>query len=166
MPAGRFRIITLCVWALAAGVTAAGAQTATATLAADVQPLGKLTLSATSLTFPDADPDLVPQVPAAGGPLTITAKGRAHWGTVITLTVQADDDLRSGVTVIPASTLSWTANGTGFVDGTLNRTTAAVVASWSSPGVHGGTQQWSFANSWLQPAGTYTLTLLYTLTAP
>ena len=85
---------------------------------------------------------------------------------VITLTVQADDDLRSGVTVISASTLSWTASGTGFVDGTLNRTTAAVVASWSSPGVHGGTQQWSFANSWLQPAGTYTLTLLYTLTAP
>jgi hypothetical protein len=47
-----------------------------------VQDLGttdKLSFSSTTLSFADADPDVLAQVPASGGPVTITAKARAMW---------------------------------------------------------------------------------------
>src|SRR5688572_2547269 len=101
---------------------AAAAQSASATLSTTIPPLARLTFSRNTLVFPDADPDLVPQVPATGGPLVITAKARGARDGVTTLTVLANDDLRSGVTVLPAATITWTGSGPGFVGGTLNRT--------------------------------------------
>ena len=79
----RSRVLELAflVWALAALAAPAGAQTSTATLSADIRALAKLTLSTNSVTFPDADPDVVPQVSPTGDPITITAKSRAtRWG--------------------------------------------------------------------------------------
>lgn len=151
--------------AVACGARAA-AQSATATLSAPVTPLARLSLSTNSLSFPDADPDLVPQVQAAQGPVTITAKARAAPGGVVTLTVQAGDDLRSGITVLPASLVTWTGSGPGFVAGTLSTASAQIVATWSGSGVHTGSQTYLFENRWTHPTGTYTVTLLYTLSVP
>lgn len=145
---------------------AAQAQTVSATLSASMPPLARLSLSANGLTFPDADPDLVPQVPASGGPITITAKARAANNSLVTLTVQASDDLRSGIDVLPAALISWTGTGPGFVNGTLSRTTAQVVGTWIGPGVHTGTQAYRFENRWTHPSGIYSVTLVYTLSAP
>lgn len=143
----------------------ASAQTATATLNAAFTGVARLSLSSSSLTFADADPDTVPQVPATPPVLTITAKGRATAGGAVTLSVQANDDLRSGVTTLPASMITWTASGSGFLDGTLSATTPQTVATWGGSGQRTGTQVFYFRNLWTHPAGVYTLTLLYTLSA-
>jgi hypothetical protein len=142
----------------------AAAQTATATLSANLGGLAKLSFSSTSLSFPDANPDLVPQVSTV--PLGITAKARASQGETVTLTVLASDDLRSGVDTIPADAITWTAAGPGFTGGTMSRTAPQLVASWTGSGVHAGTQSYLFRNAWTYPTGTYTVSLLYTLTSP
>jgi len=160
----RFTAIVFA-WVAACGAHAA-AQSATATLSASLTPIARLSLSTNSLSFPDADPDLVPQVAAAQGPVAITAKARAPEGGVVTLTVQASDDLRSGITVLPASLVTWTGAGPGFVSGTLSPTTAQVVAAWTGSGVHSGTQTFFFENRWTHPTGTYSVTLVYTLSVP
>jgi hypothetical protein len=168
MRSALHRTVFLLIITTATSVTAApaAAQTATATLSADLSPRAKLSVSSSSLTFPDTNPDTVPQVPASSGAVTITAKGRATEGSTVTLTVQASADLRSGVSTIPASALTWTAAGPGFVNGTLSTTAAAVVGSWTGSGVRVGTQHYVFQNLWTYVSGTYTTSLLYTLTSP
>ena len=82
------------------------------------------------------------------------------------LTIQSDDDLRSDVQVIPASAITWTATGTGFLAGTLSKLTPVSVGQWTGSGVRSGTQTFSFLNSWTYATGTYTCVLTYTLTGP
>lgn len=157
-------VVILSLAARSYGQAASEAVTVAAT--AVVAGLTKLSLSTAAISFPDADPDTVPSIPAGGGPIAITAKARATPGAPITLTVEALDDLRSGTDVIPASALTWTATGPGFVDGTVVRGTAQTLASWTTSGVHTGTQAYWLRNLWTYATGTYTLTLVYTLTAP
>ena len=161
----RFTFVLL-IWTAAAPTARAAGQASTATLSASLNPVADLTLSTASVAFPDADPDTVPQIPSSAGPILITAKARAIAGGQVLLTVQATDDLRSGVTIIPASNITWTATGTGFVSGTLSTTSPVTLASWTNSGVHTGSQQLYFRNLWTHPTGTYTLSILYTLTAP
>ena len=144
----------------------AGAQTATSTFSANLGGIAKLSFSSNTLSFPDADPDTVPLIAAAGGAITITAKARASLSATVTLTVLAADDLRSGVDTIPASALTWTGSGAGFVNGTVSRATPQVVASWTGSGIRTGTQTYRFQNSWSYRAGTYSVSLLYTLVSP
>jgi hypothetical protein len=117
------------------------------------------------VSFPDADPDLVAQVPALGGPISITAKSRATPASQVILTVIASDDLRSGIQTIAASAITWTVTGGGFQPGTLS-TTPVTVAQWTGSGVRSGTQQLMFLNLWTYATGTYTASLTYTLSAP
>jgi hypothetical protein len=150
------------LWLVPAG---AFAQTDTATLNAALAPVARLTLSSASLTFPDADPDMVPVVSAIPASMTITAKARATEGAIVTLTVLASDDLRSGISTIPASAITWTGSGAGFVDGTLSAATEQLLGSWLGSGIRSGTQSFRFQNLWSHPTGTYTVTITYTLTA-
>lgn len=127
----------------------------------------KLVLSASSLSFPSADPDTVPLVPATGGALTITVKASVPRGGLVTLTVVASGALRSGLDSIPASALQWTAVGTGFgASGTLSSTTPQAVGTWTGSGSWSGQQDYVLVNSWSYPTGSYSATLLYTLTTP
>ena len=161
----RTAAVTLAlVLTVAAG--AAAQEAVSATLSSSMPPLARLSLSANNLNFPDADPDLVPQIPSSGGPVTITAKARAQSGGMVTLTVQASDDLRSGVDMLPVSLITWTASGPGFINGTMSRTSAQLVATWVGSGVRSGTQTFRFENRWTHPSGIYTVSLVYTLTAP
>jgi hypothetical protein len=166
MQAARHFVIAVMVWTVVAPGTRAAAQTSTATLSATIGTLARLTLSATSVSFPNADPDTVPQVPAAGGPLLITAKSRATPGAQVLLTVLATDDLRSGISVLPISNITWTATGSGFAAGTMSKVAAATVAAWTGSGVRSGSQQMYFRNVWTHPTGTYTASIVYTLSAP
>ena len=166
MVANRRFFTAFVVWTALAPDARVAAQASTATLSANVSTSAKLTLSTASLSFPDADPDSIPQIPSNGGPLLITAKARANPGAQVTLTVQASDDLRSGINVLPASHITWTATGPGFVAGTLSAATPVSVAAWTGSGVRSGTQQLYFRNLWTHPTGTYTVSLLYTLSAP
>jgi hypothetical protein len=161
------RLLTVVMaWTVAAPAARAAAQASTATLSADVGGLAKLNLSSTSVSFPDAEPDAVPQIPTSGGAILITAKSRALPGMQVVLTLQAADDLRSGVNVISASNISWTATGAGFTAGTLSKVSPVTLAIWTGSGVRAGSQQLYFRNLWTHPTGTYTVSLLYTLSAP
>lgn len=153
---------------LIAAVTAtpASAQTATATFSANFAGLAKFSLSSNTVTFPDADPDTVPLIPASSGPLTVTVKARATSGSTIRLTIFAIDNLRSGINTIPATALTWTTTGAGYTPGTVNRFAAVTLGTWTGSGVKTGTQNYRFQNSWSYVPGTYTLLLFYTLTAP
>jgi hypothetical protein len=164
----RLLLVLTVAWAFAALAEPANAQPAasTAVLSADVRSLAKLYVSYATVAFPDADPDVIPLVPAVGGALSITAKARATAGSQVILTIQAADDLRSGLNVIGAQAITWTAAGPGFSAGTLSKTSAVRVASWAGSGVRTGTQTLYFANQWTYATGTYSATLLYTLTAP
>jgi hypothetical protein len=135
-------------------------------LSANVTSLARLSLSNTSITFPDADPETVLQVPAASGPLQITARARTPRNTLVTLTVQANSDLRSGVTTLPASLITWSGSGPGFLDGTMSRLSPQLVGSWTGSGARQGTQLYRFQNAWTHPPGTYSVTLVYTLAIP
>ena len=164
---GLFRFASLALVLAALTTAPAEAQVAvTATLSASLGGRAKLMLSSTTVTFPDADPDAVPLIPAATGPLTVTVKARAGAGSTVSLTVSAVDDLRSGTFTIPVSTLTWTAAGAGFVNGTVSQAVAQTLGTWSGSGVNVGTQTYRFQNSWIYAPGTYTLLLYYTLTAP
>jgi hypothetical protein len=159
-------IVSIVLVAEAPLLRAQVTRTDTLSVSATVTARAKLTLSSASMAFPDADPDTVPLVPATGGALTITAKGRTMLGTTVTLVVLASSDLQSGLDTIAANQLAWTATGAGFVGGTMNRTTAQTVGSWVSSGQWIGTQSYALTNSWNYSTGTYTTTLTYTLTAP
>lgn len=163
-------VLILVLGVLAASRTPASAQSSpqstTATISANLATLAKLTLSTASVTFPDANPDVSPQVTAVQGDVSITTKARATPGAQVLLTVQASDDLRSGVQVIPASAITWTATGTGFTAGTLSKSASVHVGQWVGSGIRTGTQTLLFQNLWTYATGTYTCSLVYTLVVP
>ena len=142
-----------------------GPKSATAAVSVDIGSHARLAFTSTALVFPDADPDQVPLVP--GSPdITVTAKARTAKNAQITLTLQAADDLRSGVTIIPASLITWGGSGDGFVSGVLSRTSAQLVGSWTGSGTRTGAQSFTFQNSWTHPPGTYSVTFVYTMSMP
>ena len=47
----------------------------------------------------------------------------------------------------------------------LNASTPQVVGSWIGSGIRSGTQSFFFRNLWTHATGTYTVTLVYTLSA-
>ena len=145
---------------------ATGPQSATATLSVNLGSLARLAFLSTTVTFPSADPDTVPQIPSVPASIGITAKARTTRNSQVTLTVQSTDDLRSGVNVLPASLITWTAAGAGFAPGTLSRSLAQVVGTWTGSGVRSGSQSFFFENRWSHPPGTYSITLVYTISAP
>ena len=163
----RHALLGLLVLALA-GVHTLGAATATSnvTVSATVAATAKLSLSSSTVSFANADPDTMPSIAATEGAITVTAKGKTSTGSNITLTLLAADDLKSGTDAIAITNVTWTVSGAGFVAGTMNKTTAQSVASWTNSGSRSGTQTFALANSWSYPTGSYTATATYTLTAP
>ena len=143
-----------------------GLQNATVTLSVNLGSHARLLMSSTTLDFPDADPDLVPFVAAVPSSIAVTAKTRTTRNNQVILTVQPTGDLRSGILTIPAAMLRWTATGTGFVGGALATGSNETVGTWTSSGVRSGTQSFIFENRWTHPPGTYSITLVYTLSSP
>jgi hypothetical protein len=159
------RRLLVIIAVLAGCPSGADAQTDTATLNANLSGIARLSLSSNTITFPDADPDTVPQIPSTPATIAITAKARATPGGAVTLTVRATDHLRSGVNTIPAGNITWTATGAGFTGGTLSSTVSQPVGSWTGSGVRSGTVSFRFLNLWSYATGTYTLTMTFTLSA-
>jgi hypothetical protein len=161
----RLTVPVLLLIVLVAAGSAPAAQTSNATLNASINSAARLSLSSAALTFPDADPDTSPSIQAAQGPITVTAKARTSPNGTVTLTVRATDELRSGLNTIPASNITWVASGAGFTNGTLSATTAQPIATWSGSGERTGAHTFFFRNLWSYATGTYTLTMVYTLSA-
>lgn len=158
-------IVTVAILCWVAGPAQAASDQQTLTINANVAARAKLSLSPSTINFADADPDDYPRV-AADSPVAVTAKVRTGASSTATLSVLANGDLVSGSDTIPIAKVSWTASGAGFVDGTMSKSAAQPVASWSGSGSRSGTMNFSLVNEWGYATGNYTQTAVYTLTAP
>jgi hypothetical protein len=126
-----------------------------------------LTVSPANIQFASADPDAVPTI--ASAPVSVVLRVQQNVGQTWQLTVAANGDLVSGPSTIDISTVSWTANpAPPFRNGTLNKTVAQLMASGTGNalGSVSGSITFRVANSWTYDAGTYTQTIVFTLTAP
>jgi len=135
------------------------------TVSAQVDAKAKLDLGgATTADFPDDDPDTSATLTATAA-IAVTVKARTTSSGTVTLTVQAGDDLKSGSDVITIDKLTWTAGG-ALSAGTMSKSAAVSLGSWTGPGTHNGTQTYKLVNSWNYVTGNYSTTVTYTLTAP
>ncbi len=160
----RTALVSSAVIFLAA--VAIEAQRGTTLLLVNIPAQARLSFSATSVTFPDADPTSTPLVASVPVDITVTVRARVQRNAQVTLTVQSTDDLRSGVTVLPAALITWTTTGAGFAGGTLSRSAQQLVGRWTGSGIKVGTQNYRFENRWTHPTGVYSATLVYTLASP
>jgi hypothetical protein len=129
----------------------------------------RLTLSITPkvITFPSSDPDTVPIVVAA--PIQVSYRVQQNQGSPWTITVLAAGHLLSGPSVVDISNVTWIATpAPPFQNGTLSTTVAQGVASGTGNVNPASTGSITFrlANSWSYSTGTYTQTVLFTLSAP
>ena len=126
-----------------------------------------LTVTPGVITFPSSDPDVVPIVAAA--PTQVTYRVRQNAGLPWSLTVLAGGDLNSGGSTVDISNVTWVATpAPPFQNGTLSKTVAQTLASGNgnvNP-TQIGSVTFRVANSWIYDAGTYTQTVLFTLSAP
>ena len=126
-----------------------------------------LTLSPRIVSFPASDPDVVPLVIAA--PIQVTYRVQQNNNAPWSLTVLAGGDLISGPATVDIANISWVATpAPPFQSGTLSKTIAQRLASGNgnvNP-ARIGSVTFRLANSWNYSAGTYTQTVIFTLTAP
>jgi hypothetical protein len=163
----RNLVLGIALVAIAAAQPLGAADTTSIlTVNATVAATASLTLGAGTISFPDANPDTTPSIPGNAA-LSIVAKGKTSTGSSVTLTVLATGDLTAGGSdVIPISNVTWTTGSTGFVAGTMNKTTAQTVGSWANSGNRPGSISFFLANSWDYAVGSYSTTATFTLTAP
>jgi hypothetical protein len=159
-------LVTFALLLLVSTLALAASTTANLTINATMNAQAKLTLGASTINFPDADPDTTPSIAANEGAVSVTAKVRTGAAATATLTLQAASDLVSGTNNIAIGNVTWAAGGAGFTPGTMNRITAQTVGSWIGSGSRDGTLTFSLANSWSYATGSYSATSTFTLTAP
>jgi len=127
----------------------------------------KITFDRPGVVFDTEAYDINTVVPVQATPLTVSAKARVPPNTRIVLTVQADGPFTSGVTTIPVNKLTWTMTGPGFQSGgTANANAAKMLGSWRGSGSWTGQQTYQFLDSWDYAVGVYSLTMMYTISAP
>ena len=149
-----------------AGPAHAATATQNLTVNATVSATASLTLGSGSINFASANPTTTPSITANENPVSVIADAQTSAAGAVTLTCLAGGDLTAGSNTIAISNVTWTVTGTGFVAGTMNKTTAQSAGSWTGSGARSGTFSYSLANSWNYATGSYTATVTYTLTAP
>ena len=147
-------------------VPGATARTWTVTLSTNIAARAKLQFGLLAMNFPDADPDSVPSNPANVNPLSVTSSGRTGSSQTATLTCLAGGDLISGTNTILISNMTWQSSGSGYVSGTMSKTTAQTAGSWTGSGKRLGSFNYFLTNSWSYTTGNYSTSITYTLTAP
>jgi len=163
---GLVLIVVGLVSVLLASGAFAGSDTKQLTINATVSNTAKLSLDASTISFGNADPDATPSIGSAPASVGITAKAKTTTNGAVTLTVKTNDDLKSGTDAIGITNMTWSASGTGFVAGTMNKSTDQSVGGWNGSGDRSGSCTFLLANSWSYPTGNYSATATYTLTSP
>ena len=126
-----------------------------------------LSISPTTVTFPNSDPDTVPIVTSAV--VQVTYRVRQNNNNPWILSVLANGHLIAGSATVDISNVSWVATPSPpFQSGVLSRTVAQRVAGGIGNQANASQGQITFrlANSWNYVAGLYTQTIVFTLTAP
>jgi hypothetical protein len=126
-----------------------------------------LTLTPNAITFPDANPDTTPSIPATQNPVAVQCRvvGSGSWNLI--LDAQATGNLISGSNSIPINQVRWTATGAGYTAGTMS-TTPVRAGQWTSSGnrTYNGTFSYFLQNNWTYATGNYVATVTYTLHSP
>lgn len=126
-----------------------------------------LSISPQVVSFPSSDPDAVPLIAAA--PVTVTYRVRQNLLQPWTLTVLANGDLISGPSTVDISNVTWVATPRPpFQNGTMSKAVAQRLASGMgnvNPAATGSVT-FRLANTWTYTTGTYTQTVVFTLSAP
>ena len=162
----RIAALLLVFTFLLAGAAWAATDSKNLTINATVAATAKLSLGVAAINFPDADPESTPSINATENPVSVTAKVKTGRLTNATLTVVTGGDLVSGADSIPITNVTWTATGTGYVAGTMDKTTPQSAGLWTGSGNYVGSFYYKLANSWSYNTGSYTATATYLLTAP
>jgi hypothetical protein len=127
----------------------------------------EMSLSPRVVSFPASDPDAVPMI--LSGPMTVSYRIRQNSGSAWSLTVLAGGDLISGPSRVDISNVTWTATPSPpFQNGTLSKTVAQRLASGTGNVANpsSGSVTFRLANSWTYNTGTYTQTVVFTLSSP
>jgi len=124
-------------------------------------------VSPSSISFADADPDTTPSITAANLTVSylLTKSGGANWR----ITVISGTNLTSGAASIPISNVTWTATPVPpFQAGTMSTTVGQTVASGVGDvkSTLTGTVVFHLANSWSYNVGTYSATFTFTMSCP
>jgi hypothetical protein len=163
----RGRVLAWAVFlsaGLLAAAPAAAQGTQTLTINAAVSARAELTISPTTINFPDASPATTPSIPA-DSTVSVTANVRTT-GTP-TLRVLAAGPLTAGGDTIAINNITWTASAAPFIAGTMSSTTPQDAATFAQgSGSYSGVFTFALANSWQRAIGNYTQQATYTLTAP
>lgn len=154
-------LLAVCLWGSAASAQGPPGQPG------PPGPRLELSISPTVINFPPGDPDLVPQITSV--PITVTYRIRQAQGLNWQLTVLASGHLMSGPSTVDITNVTWVATpAPPFRSGTLNHTVAQVMAA----GVGNvnptatGSVTFRLKNSWTYDSGTYTQTVVFTLSTP
>ena len=142
----------------------------TLTINAAVTAQAALYIGTAAINFPAANPDVVGSIPATENPVSVSARAQTGVLETVTLTCKADGanlfDSADG-DVIAITNVTWTvASGPEFSAGTMTDAAEVAVASWTGPARKDGSLNFFLANSWDYATGSYTQTVVYTLTAP
>jgi len=157
-------VLTLTFVGLLCARVSSAQSTQTLTINATVSARAELTISPTTINFPDASPTTTPSIPANS---TVSVTANVRTGGTPTLKVLANGNLTSGANSIAITNVTWTASAAPFIAGTLNSATSQDAATFSSgSGSYSGVFTFALANSWARADGSYTQTATYTLTAP
>lgn len=138
----------------------------TVDVAAAIDSAAQLTITPSAINFRDADPDNVPSIPANENPVSVMTYAQTKGNKIVNLTVVAAGDLVSGNDRILIDNVTWTATGSGFSGGTMNKTTPQTAGTWHRSGTRMGTFSFFLKNSWSYATGNYAQTVTYTLTSP
>lgn len=127
----------------------------------------ELSIAPSVISIPSADPDAAPVVSSA--PVALNYRVRQNSSGTWLLTVQANGDLESGASTIDIAAVSWMATpAPPFRNGTLSKYVAQAVADGTANQASPATGSLTFrlTNSWTYDVGTYTQTLVFTLSTP
>lgn len=137
--------------------------------AAGVPPNLSLTVTPGSMSFPDANPDMIPSLNSIPTTIQVAVRVVGDPNVPWQLTLAASDHLRSGADIITVNNVTWTASPATppwTAGGTLALAPGQTVASGTGIVNQVGDLQFWLANLWTYAPGVYSTTATFTLSAP
>jgi hypothetical protein len=122
-----------------------------------------LTLSQYSFTYPSGDPDTTPTVSSPS--ISVTYRVQNNWGHNWHLAVRANADLArtGGGASIPTTNTTFAGS---IGSGTLSNTDQTLASGTNNRSSLTRTITFTLQNLWTYSAGTYTQTIVFTLSVP
>jgi len=140
-----WRILALaCLLWFGADDLLAATATGSLTIDARITSHAKITLGANVINFVEFYHEHEDTIPANENPVAITAKARTGSNSTVNLTFLADGDLRSDHQIIRINSVTWTAEGEGYRNGTMSKITPQTVGTWTGPAATPGPYRFSW----------------------